>query len=106
MPARVSIDNLREGMVAAQPVTDRSGRTLAAQGERLDAKILARMRAAGVLFADVAEGIDPALGEDPLAAQVETVLARKFQGTEDNPVMNEIRALAKEQLLARRRVPS
>ena len=109
MGARLPLDRLKEGMVLTASVTDRSGRLLAKEGDRLDSKVLSRMRAGGVFYAEVVEDekAAPPPGEDEkLEERIEVVLSRKFQGTEGNSVMNEIRELTKAHLVARRRVPS
>ncbi len=107
MAARLPIEALKEGMILAQDVADRSGRPLAKAGDCLDARILIRMRAGGVSFVEVLEEASEAAPENSdIETRIETVLTRKFAGTEGNPLMNEIRALAKSHLAALRRVSS
>ncbi len=109
MPSKLPLERLKEGMTLSQDVSDRSGRLVAKAGERLDARIMVRLKAGGVGFVEVVEDAEPtaaAKGESDLEKRIETVLARKFQGTEGNVLMSEIRELAKIHLVARRRVPS
>ncbi len=109
VPSKLPLERLKEGMTLSQDVSDRSGRLIAKAGERLDARIMVRLKAGGVAFVEVAEEAAPAkgaAGESDLEKRIETVLARKFQGTEGNVLMDEIRQLAKTHLVARRRVPS
>lgn len=109
MPTKLPLERLKEGMTLAADIADRTGRQVAKAGERLDARIMVRLKAGGIAFVEVAEdpaAAGPAAGESDIEKRIETVFARKFEGTEGNVLMQEIRELAKAHLVARRRVPS
>jgi hypothetical protein len=105
---RVSAANLQPGMVLAGDVHTFRGQLLLPAGTTLSDKYIEKLMAWGVSEADIEGQSDPTLEEvnasmeslPELAAQNEA-LDRRFAEVTDDPVMQEILRIAKQQLLAK-----
>lgn len=105
---KVTLDQAREGMVLASPVVDRLGRMLVGAGAAFDARMLLRLRSAGITTVEIeAEGeAAPSVDTAEVEKRIDEVLTRKFRDTADRQAMTVIREAARAHLIERKRIPS
>ena len=100
---RVGIDEIKSGMILAQPVKNSQGVLLLEAGARIKKKNIRIFKSWGVTEIHVKGGASPAnssAGSQPprLNASDEIVLKEKFADVLDDPVMVEIFNAARRQL--------
>ena len=100
---RVSIDEIKSGMILALPVKNNQGVLLLEAGARINKKNIRIFKSWGVTEVTVKGGAIPANGsvgsqQPQLNASDETVLREKFADVLDDPVMVEIFNAARRQL--------
>jgi hypothetical protein len=105
---RVSASNLQPGMVLAEDVKTFQGQLLLPQGTVLTEKYVEKLMAWGVSEAEIEGQSDPTL--EDLAAQLDdcpdlaaasSALDERFADVLEEPLMQEILRIAKQQLLTR-----
>jgi hypothetical protein len=105
---RVSTGNLQPGMVIAGEVKTFKGQLLLPNGTVLTERHIEKLMAWGVSEADIEGHQEPSLQD--LQAQIESApalamaseaLDRRFADVLDEPLMQEILRIAKQQLLAK-----
>ena len=106
----IPIQEASEGMILREPVKDTIGRTLLHAGATLAGRHIEKLEAWGIEMLDI-EPIDAGkqagllLGNLGEAAATEfreklgPLLDERFQGTEDDPLMADLRKLAEEYIL-------
>lgn len=105
---RVSAGSLQPGMVLAEDVHTFKGQLLLPAGTILSEKYIEKLMAWGVSEAGVEGKSDPTLEEvnasmenlPELAAESEA-LDRRFADVSDDPIMQEILRIAKQQLMGK-----
>ena len=103
----IDINKAEAGMVLSAPVKDRLGRTLLGTGETLSERHIQKLSGWGVEAIHINAGEEttdgeaaadsaiPAEDQEKLTARLNTI----FKGTEDVPLMRDLRELAGEHLL-------
>jgi hypothetical protein len=92
---RISVDEAAAGEVLAEPLTNAKGQVLLPKGARLSAAVLSRFRGWGVESLSVE-------GEDQASVGVQGRLDElefRFAEYEDDALMQQIKAIAREHLL-------
>jgi hypothetical protein len=95
---RVPIDEAQVGDILAEPPADGQGKTLLPKGARLSMAGLSLLRRRGVLEVSVEGGSGAGSGTPALLEALEI----RFAGLEDDPVMMELKSIARGHLLRRR----
>lgn len=104
----IDINKAEAGMVLSAPVTDRLGRTLLGSGETLSERHIQKLSSWGIEAIQIAAGDEAAEGgaeavESAIPAEQQEKLSAKldaiFQGTQESPLMRDLRDLAGEHLL-------
>ena len=105
---RVSAANLKPGMVLAKGISTFRGQLLLPAGVALTERHLEKLSAWGISEAEIEGQADPTLEEleaslaaAPDLADASAALDRRFAAVMDDPLMQEILKIAKQQLLAR-----
>lgn len=105
---RVSTSNLKPGMVLGEDVTTFKGQLLLPSGTSLTERHIEKFMAWGVSEADIEGHEEPSLDDlgarmdsAPALAEASEALDRRFADVLDEPLMQEILRIAKQQLLAR-----
>jgi hypothetical protein len=103
----IDINKAEAGMVLSAPVTDRLGRTLLGSGETLSERHIQKLSSWGIEAIQINAGEETAEGgeaaDSAIASEDQEKLAAKldviFRGTEEVPLMRDLRELAGEHLL-------
>ena len=96
----ILLDAARPGDEVAEPVRNQRGLVILSKGAKLSLSLIARLRRMGVVEVAVE-------GDDPNAPPPKTLderlrdLEERFEGLEGNPLMVEIKNIAREHLLER-----
>ena len=96
----IFLDQAKPGDEIAEPVVNDRGMVILNKGARLSPSLIDRMRRMGVVELTV-------VGDDPNAPPPRTVdelladLDTRFEGLEGNPLMTEIKKIARRHLLDR-----
>lgn len=94
---RIALAEAQVGDILAEPLTDEQGKMLLPKGARLSTAVLSLLRRRGISVLSVE-------GEDPLAGDIQQLLEKlefRFAGLEDDPLMMQIKAIARGHLLRR-----
>jgi hypothetical protein len=105
---RVSAANLKPGMILAAGISTFRGQLLLPAGTTLTERHLEKLSTWGISEAEIEGHADPSLAEleaslaaAPDLAEASAALDRRFADVMDEPLMQEILKIAKQQLLAR-----
>lgn len=104
----ILLDDVKPGMCAAKPVTDRKGLLLLKEGTELTEAWIRRLKARNVdgIFVDQegGDGLSPEQYEQ-LCRELESKLDRMFRGFEENELMQALKQSATRYHLTRLRPP-
>ena len=96
----ILLDEAKPGDEVAEPVVNARGMVILNKGARLSPSLIERMRKMGVVELKV-EGDDPDAPPPKTLDELLAELEVRFEGLEGNPVMMEIKKIARRHLLDR-----
>ena len=97
---KISVQDANPGDVLSQPVINEKGMTLLPKGATLTIALVNRLRGWGIRDIEV-EGDDPHAPPPKSIPELLDELDHRFRGREGNPLMMELKAIIREQILAK-----
>lgn len=97
---KILVQDANPGDVIGQPVVNEKGMTLLPKGATLTIALVNRLRGWGIQEVEI-EGEDPHAPPPKALPELLEELDHRFRGREGNPLMVQIKAIIREQIIAK-----